>query len=185
MLNDLSVFTEPWRKKRPYGYTGDPAWRTTRRRRRLLPLLHGRRDARQGGRGWPGRLPAARRRAGGDRGARLRPASVKRVFLRVHGGSRGRRGGGAPGPGRPPWLSLGPGQAPRSRSKRDGASATTTRTSTCCSSGRTPPSAAEGGTFVESGCRSARNHQTGHERARRPRRARGDDRPLPGRRARV
>ena len=24
MLNDLSVFTEPWRKKRPYGFTGDP-----------------------------------------------------------------------------------------------------------------------------------------------------------------
>jgi hypothetical protein len=24
MLNDLSVFTEPWRKKRPFGFTGDP-----------------------------------------------------------------------------------------------------------------------------------------------------------------
>jgi hypothetical protein len=24
MLNDLSVFTEPWRKKQPYGFTGDP-----------------------------------------------------------------------------------------------------------------------------------------------------------------
>jgi hypothetical protein len=25
MLNDLSVFTEPWRKKQPFGYLGDPA----------------------------------------------------------------------------------------------------------------------------------------------------------------
>jgi hypothetical protein len=25
MLNDLSVFTEPWRKKRPFGFTGDAA----------------------------------------------------------------------------------------------------------------------------------------------------------------
>jgi hypothetical protein len=24
MLNDLSVFTDPWRKKQPYGFTGDP-----------------------------------------------------------------------------------------------------------------------------------------------------------------
>src|SRR5262249_34134461 len=24
MLNDLSVFTDPWREKQPYGFTGDP-----------------------------------------------------------------------------------------------------------------------------------------------------------------
>jgi hypothetical protein len=27
MLNDLSVFTEPWRKKQPYGFTGEPGGR--------------------------------------------------------------------------------------------------------------------------------------------------------------
>ena len=27
MLNDLSVFTEPWRKKQPYGFVGDPRGR--------------------------------------------------------------------------------------------------------------------------------------------------------------
>ena len=71
MLNDLSVFTETWRKKRPFGFVGNP--RAASRPGRLLPLLPGRRHVRQGGVGGPGRLLAAGRRLGRGRAPGLRP----------------------------------------------------------------------------------------------------------------
>ena len=159
---------------------GRPARRPTRRRRRLLPLLHGRRDARQGDRWGTGRVPAPRRPAA--RRSCCAPSTwppVKRVLLRMTAGPRGdeveARLGRATA-----VASLGPGQSrgDRARGGTRG-SATTTRTCTSCSSGRDGRPRPRAGRSWSCGCRSARSRPPADERARRPRRPRGVDRPLP------
>ena len=114
MLNDLSVFTEPWRKKRPYGFTGDAS--TPRRCRRVLPLLSGRRHLRAARSGASRRLLAARRRRGGGGGARLRHRS-----RRAHRRAGPRRPARRPGERAPrvphePRRAWGPARSASSRS---------------------------------------------------------------------
>ena len=71
MLNDLSVFTETWRKKRPFGFVGNPE-RPADPDAYFLYFLD---DGTFGKEEWAGRdgLLAARRRVGRGGAARLRP----------------------------------------------------------------------------------------------------------------
>ena len=87
MLNDLSVFTEPWRKKRPFGFTGDAS-------RHADPdayFLYFMDDGAWGREEWGGR-PGFWLRGGASAEVVVRAfdlAPVERVVLRVKGGPRG------------------------------------------------------------------------------------------------
>ncbi len=87
MLNDLSVFTEPWRKKRPFGFTGDAS-------RHADPdayFLYFMDDGAWGREEWAGR-PGFWLRGGASAEIVVRAfdlAPVERVVLRVKGGPRG------------------------------------------------------------------------------------------------
>jgi hypothetical protein len=87
MLNDLSVFTEPWRKKRPFGFTGD-ASRHADPDAYFLYFL----DAGSWGREeWGGRR-GLWVRGGASAEVVVRAfdlAPVERVVLRIRGGPRG------------------------------------------------------------------------------------------------
>ncbi len=106
MLNDLSVFTEPWRKKRPFGFVGNP-------QRHADPdayFLYFMDDGTFGKEVWAGR-PGFWIRGGASAEVVLRAfdlAPVGRVVVRVVGGPRGdtvtarlgwRSGRAAVGPG--------------------------------------------------------------------------------------
>ena len=87
MLNDLSVFTEPWRKKRPFGFTGDAS-------RHADPdayFLYFMDDGTWGREEWGGR-PGFWLRGGASAEVVVRAfdiAPVERVVLRIRGGPRG------------------------------------------------------------------------------------------------
>jgi hypothetical protein len=87
MLNDLSVFTELWRKKRPFGFVGDP-------QRHADPdayLLYFMDDGTFGNEEWAGRA-GFWIRAGASAEIVLRAfdlAPVDRVVVRVAGGPMG------------------------------------------------------------------------------------------------
>jgi hypothetical protein len=108
MLNDLSVFTEPWRKKRPFGFTGD-AERHADPDAYFLYFLD---DGTWGKEQWSGR-PGFWLRGGASAEVVLRAfdlAPVERVVLRVSGGPLGdtvsaRLGGGSS------RVSVGPGES--------------------------------------------------------------------------
>jgi hypothetical protein len=113
MLNDLSVFTEPWRKKRPFGFTGNAA-------RHADPdafFLYFMDDGTWGREDWAGRA-GFWLRGGASAEVVVRAfdlAPVERIVLRVRGGPRGdqvtaRRGlrsvGASVGPGEERELEL-------------------------------------------------------------------------------
>ncbi len=87
MLNDLSVFTEPWRKKRPFGFVGNP-------QRHADPdayFLYFMDDGTFGKEEWAGRA-GFWIRGGASAEVVLRAfdlAPVGRVVVRVAGGPRG------------------------------------------------------------------------------------------------
>jgi hypothetical protein len=87
MLNDLSVFTEPWRKKRPFGFVGDP-------QRHADPdayFLYFMDDGTFGKEEWTGR-PGFWMRGGASAEVVVRAfdlAPVERLVLRVAGGPVG------------------------------------------------------------------------------------------------
>ena len=87
MLNDLSVFTEPWRKKRPFGFTGNAS-------RHADPdayFLYFMDDGTWGREEWAGH-PGFWLRGGASAEVVVRAfdlAPVERVVLRVKGGPRG------------------------------------------------------------------------------------------------
>ena len=87
MLNDLSVFTEPWRKKRPFGFTGDAS-------RHADPdayFLYFMDDGAWGREEWGGR-PGFWLRGGASAEIVVRAfdlAPVERLVLTVRGGPRG------------------------------------------------------------------------------------------------
>jgi len=87
MLNDLSLFTEPWRKKRPFGFTGDAS-------RHADPdayFLYFMDDGSWGREEWAG-LPGFWVRGGASAEVVVRAfdlAPVERILLRVRGGPRG------------------------------------------------------------------------------------------------
>ncbi len=92
MLNDLSVFTETWRKKRPFGFVGNP-------QRPADPdayFLYFMDDGTFGKEEWAGRagfwLRGRRRGGGGAAGVRPRARRARRPAC--HGGTAGRRGDG-------------------------------------------------------------------------------------------
>jgi hypothetical protein len=87
MLNDLSVFTEPWRKKRPFGFTGD-ASRHADADAYFLYFMDGGTWGREE---WGGR-PGFWLRGGASTEVVVRAfdlAPVERVVLRIRGGPRG------------------------------------------------------------------------------------------------
>ena len=87
MLNDLSVFTEPWRKKRPFGFTGD-ASRHADADAYFLYFMDGGTWGREE---WGGR-PGFWLRGGASSEVVVRAfdiAPVERVVLRIRGGPRG------------------------------------------------------------------------------------------------
>jgi hypothetical protein len=113
MLNDLSLFTEPWRKKRGFGFTGDAS-------RHAAPdayFLYFMDDGTWGREEWAGR-PGFWLRGGASAEVVVRAfdlAPVERIVLRLRGGPRGdavtaRRGFHAErvsvGPGEERELSL-------------------------------------------------------------------------------
>jgi hypothetical protein len=120
MLNDLSVFTEPWRKKRPFGFTGD-ASRHADPDAYFLYFLDGGSWGREE---WGGR-PGFWLRGGSSAQVVVRAfdlAPVERVVLRIRGGPRGdqvsvRRGFHTDrvsvGPGEERELELEPGRGVR------------------------------------------------------------------------
>jgi hypothetical protein len=87
MLNDLSAFTEPWRKKRPFGFTGN-AERHADADAYFLYFLD---DGTWGREEWASR-PGFWLRGGATAEVVLRAfdlATVERVVVRVRGGPRG------------------------------------------------------------------------------------------------
>ncbi len=109
MLNDLSVFTEPWRKKQPYGYTGDPhGGRPADADAYFLYFMDDGTRGKETVAGREGfRLRRGRRAEVVVRAFDL--AVVKRVFLRLHAGPPGDEVEARLGPGTA-VASLGPGQ---------------------------------------------------------------------------
>ncbi len=107
MLNDLSVFTEPWRKKRPYGFVGN----SERHADPDAYFLYFMDDGTFGKEEWAGR-PGFWMRSGASAEVVVRAfdlAPVERVVLRVSGGPLGdtvtaRLGGGSR------RVTVGPGQ---------------------------------------------------------------------------
>jgi len=108
MLNDLSVFTEPWRKKRPFGFVGNPE-------RHADPdayFLYFLDDGTFGKEEWGGRA-GFWLRAGASAEVVLRAfdlAPVERVVLRASGGPLGDAVTARLG-GRSGRVTVGPGQA--------------------------------------------------------------------------
>jgi len=108
MLNDLSVFTEPWRKKRPFGFVGNPE-------RHADPdayFLYFLDDGTFGKEEWGGRT-GFWLRAGASAEVVLRAfdlAPVERVVLRASGGPLGDAVTARLG-GRSGRVTVGPGQA--------------------------------------------------------------------------
>ncbi|MGE5126788.1 MAG: hypothetical protein ACM3PV_10885 [Betaproteobacteria bacterium] len=89
MLNDLSVFTEPWRKKRPFGFVGD-AQKPADRDAFFLYFMD---DGTYGREEWAGRT-GFWLRGGGPAELVLRAfdlAPVERIVLRLTGGPMGDR----------------------------------------------------------------------------------------------
>jgi hypothetical protein len=108
MLNDLSVFTEPWRKKRPFGFVGD-ALRPADEDAYFLYFLD---DGTWGREEWAGRA-GFWLRGGGRAEVVLRAfdlAPVDRVVLRVVGGPLGDTVTARLG-GRSARVSVGPGES--------------------------------------------------------------------------
>jgi hypothetical protein len=107
MLNDLSVFTEPWRKKRPFGFTGN----ASRHADADAYFLYFMDDGTWGREEWGGR-PGFWLRGGLSAELVVRAfdlAPVERIVLRIRGGPRGdqvtaRRGW------RSERVSVGPGE---------------------------------------------------------------------------
>ena len=132
MLNDLSVFTETWRKKRPFGFVGNPQ-RPADPDAFFLYFLD---DGTFGKEEWAGRAGFWLRGGalGRGRAARLRPRAG-----RSRRPARGRRAARRHGDGAPRLAiaagERGPGTGGARSSSRPGAgSATTTPTSTSCGS---------------------------------------------------